>query len=209
MIFLLLYPGMAQDQKQEAIIEAAIKRFAHFGVNKTTMNEIAADLSISKALLYYYFPDKKNLFAAVLQHIAQISASLTDEELKRETDPMKAVSFFLERRTEFIIKYYNIVEFLRSFKPNNIPKELESLFSNIRKQELDRITSIIEKGVQQKLFKIENAGKTAELYYDFLEGFRSSFFLRQPTIFPEKKQFQAILKKEKEFSAIFFKGLTK
>jgi TetR/AcrR family transcriptional regulator len=199
---------MAQDQKQELIIEAAIKRFAHFGVNKTTMNEIAADLSISKALLYYYFPDKKNLFAAVLQHIAQISAASTDAEIKREPDPMKAVSVFLERRTEFIIKYYNIIEFLRSFKPTNMPKELEILFTNIRKQELNRIDGIIEKGRQNGLFKIDHAEKTAELYYDFLEGFRSSFFLRQPTIFPEKKQFQAILKKEKEFSAIFFKGLT-
>jgi len=200
---------MSQDQKQELIIEAAIKRFAHFGVNKTTMNEIAADLSISKALLYYYFPDNRSLFAAVLKHISQLSAYSTNEGLKKETDPIKAVSFFLEKRTEFIIRYYNIVEFLRSFKPGNIPKELESLFSHIRKQELDRITAIIEKGKQQNIFKIENTGKTAELYYDFLEGFRSSFFLRQPTIFPEKKQFQAILKKEKEFSEIFFRGLAR
>ncbi|RYZ16531.1 MAG: TetR family transcriptional regulator, partial [Chitinophagaceae bacterium] len=38
---------MATDQKRESILEAAIRRFAHFGVSKTTMNEIAADLSIS------------------------------------------------------------------------------------------------------------------------------------------------------------------
>ena len=60
---------MIQDKKREAIIEAAKKRFSHFGVGKTTMNEIADDLSISKASLYYYFPDKLNLYAAVLQTI--------------------------------------------------------------------------------------------------------------------------------------------
>ena len=60
---------MAQDQKQENIIQAAIKRFAHFGVSKTTMSEIAADLSLSKASLYYYFPDKLNLYAEVLRSI--------------------------------------------------------------------------------------------------------------------------------------------
>lgn len=48
---------MSQDLKREAIIEAAIKRFAHFGVGKTTMTEIGNDLSLSKASLYYYFPD--------------------------------------------------------------------------------------------------------------------------------------------------------
>ncbi|MGI8637960.1 MAG: TetR/AcrR family transcriptional regulator, partial [Segetibacter sp.] len=44
---------MAQDKKRDVIIQAAQKRFSHFGVDKTTMNEIADDLSISKASLYY------------------------------------------------------------------------------------------------------------------------------------------------------------
>ena len=69
---------MGQDQKQEAIIEAAIKRFAHFGVSKTTMAEIAADLSFSKASLYYYFPDKLNLFAAVFKTITDASRERDD-----------------------------------------------------------------------------------------------------------------------------------
>ena len=55
-----------EDSKVTAIIEAARKRFAHYGLTKTTMNEIAADIGMSKASLYYYFPDKENLFVAVI-----------------------------------------------------------------------------------------------------------------------------------------------
>jgi AcrR family transcriptional regulator len=66
---------MSQDKKKTLIIEAAQKRFSHFGVGKTTMNEIADDLSISKASLYYYFPDKLNLYAAVLQKIIEAEES--------------------------------------------------------------------------------------------------------------------------------------
>lgn len=200
---------MAVDQKQEMIIEAAIKRFAHFGVNKTTMNEIAADLSISKALLYYYFPDKMSLFAAVLEHITSMAAEAVDKLLAKETDPMKTIIGFLDNRTEFIIRYYNIIEHLRGMKPASMPKELQQLFTNIRKRELSRITTIMEQGKKQKLFQVENAAKTAELYFDFLEGFRMAFFVQNPTIFPDEKQFRAILKREKEFSVIFLKGLTK
>ncbi|RYZ57606.1 MAG: TetR/AcrR family transcriptional regulator, partial [Chitinophagaceae bacterium] len=100
---------MAQDQKQEAIIEAAIKRFAHFGVAKTTMTEIATDLSLSKASLYYYFPDKLNLYAAVFTTITSAGADALDAQLAQEPDPFKAIAHFLERRTEFIIKYHNIL----------------------------------------------------------------------------------------------------
>ena len=42
------------DSKKNQIISAAVKRFGHFGYAKTTMNELADDLVITKANLYYY-----------------------------------------------------------------------------------------------------------------------------------------------------------
>ena len=199
---------MAQDQKQEAIIEAAIKRFAHFGVSKTTMSEIAADLSLSKASRYYYFPDKLNLYAAVFRTITDAGAANDDQVLTQEKDPFKAVVFFLERRTEFIIKYHNILEYLKTFSPSKIPAELQPIFAHLRKRELQRLTVIIESGVRSGLFKIKDVKKTAELFFDFLEGFRTAFLIDSSTLFPDKKQFQAILKKETAFARIFFNGLT-
>ena len=199
---------MAQDQKQAAIIDAAIKRFAHFGVAKTTMTEIATDLSLSKASLYYYFPDKLNLYAAVLQTITEAGAAEDEKNIAVEKNPFKAIGFFLERRTDFIIKYHNILEYLKTFTPTTMPQELQPLFAHLRKRELARLTTIIEKGVLAGTFKIGDTKKTAELLFDFLEGFRTSFLLNSPHFFPDKKQFQSILKKELEFATIFFNGLT-
>ncbi len=199
---------MAQDQKQEAIIEAAIKRFAHFGVTKTTMTEIASDLALSKASLYYYFPDKLNLYAAVFKTITSAGEKTDDEELAKEKDPYKAIFSFLQKRTEFIIRYYNILEFLKDFNANKIPPELEPIFSYLRKRELKRVTCIIEKGVQSKVFKITDVKKTAELFFDALDGLRTISLKTRSNFFPDKKQFQQLLKKETEFAAIFFNGLT-
>jgi TetR/AcrR family transcriptional regulator len=199
---------MAQDQKQQAIIEAAIKRFAHFGVAKTTMTEIATDLSLSKASLYYYFPDKLSLYAAVITTITEEGAAEDDSAIAKEKDPFRAIEFFLERRTEFIIKYHNLLEYLKTFSPSSIPAELQPVFAQLRKRELQRLTDIIGKGLASGLFKIKDAKKTAELFFDFLEGFRKSFLLNSPNLFPDKKQFGAILKKETEFARIFFNGLT-
>lgn len=199
---------MATDQKREAILEAAIRRFAHFGVAKTTMNEIAADLSISKALLYYYFPDKMSLYAAVLEHISEQDRQRYESELDREADPIRAIEHYLEIRTDFILKYYQVLEHLKAYSPATLPEPLVRIFDKLRKNELDRITAIMEKGKSSKLFQIDNARKSAELYFDFLDGFRLSQLSRQPNIFPDKKQFGALLKREKEFSRIFMNGLT-
>ena len=199
---------MSQDQKRDAIIDAALKRFAHFGVGKTTMTEIGNDLALSKASLYYYFPDKLNLYAAVLKNITDAHQQKSAAALEKEPDPRQAILLFLELRTDFIIKYHNILEYLRTFTPMNIPPELQSLFSHLRTMELARITSILEQGKEQGLLHLQDTRKTAELFYDFLDGFRHAFFTRNGTLFPDKKQFQAILKREKEFAVIFFNGLS-
>ncbi|RYF88534.1 MAG: TetR/AcrR family transcriptional regulator [Chitinophagaceae bacterium] len=202
------FVSMAQDQKQEAIIGAAIKRFAHFGVTKTTMAEIAADLSFSKASLYYYFPDKLNLFAAVLQNIAEAGAKDHDEALHNEADPFKAMTDYLQKRTEFIIKYDKILEYLKTFSRQPIPEELVPVFDKLRKRELQRIITVLDKGLKQGTFKIADSKKTAELFYDFIDGFRYSILANRPNFFPDKKEMQAILRREVEFSTIFLKGLT-
>lgn len=196
---------MSNDQKRDAIIEAAIKRFAHFGVSKTTMAEIAADLSISKASLYYYFPDKRNLYAEVLKSITQVE---DDHELRNELDPFNAIRLYLQHRTDFILRYHNILEFLKTFSSTNMPDELQPLFTHLRKKELQRITSIIEKGVDSGLFQIRDSKKTAEMFFDLLDGLRALYKKNNPGFFPDKKQFQALNKRELEFAEIFFNGLT-
>ena len=198
---------MSQDQKREAILEAAIKRFAHFGVSKTTMNEISHDLAFSKALLYYYFPDKLSLYGAVLEHITAEGEIIDDQKLRDEKDPINAILLFLDLRTDFIIKYYNILEYLKKFTPTTIPSELKSIFVHLRSRELSRILEIIERGKASGKLQVANPSLAAELYYDFLDGFRQSSIARRETIFPDKNDFRAILKREKEFTSIFFKGL--
>lgn len=199
---------MSQDQKQQIIIEAAIKRFAHFGVGKTTMSEIAADLSISKASLYYYFPDKLNLYAEVLRTITGENEKADEEELLREKDPFRAINIYLEKRTDFIIRYHNILEFLKTYTPSQIPAELAPMFNYWKKRQLRRLTAIIQSGVDSGIFLIKDVTRIGGLFFDFLEGFRYNSLVQSTDFFPDKKQFLAILKREKEFSLIFLNGLT-
>ena len=56
-----------KNEKVQMIIEASQKRFGLFGLEKTSMREIADDLKLSKASLYYYFPDKESLYKAVVE----------------------------------------------------------------------------------------------------------------------------------------------
>src|SRR5512135_3044679 len=59
-------PEKRTSRKEQAIVGVANKRFAYYGYSKTTMDEIARDLGMGKASLYYYFPTKESLFRAVI-----------------------------------------------------------------------------------------------------------------------------------------------
>ncbi len=197
---------MTQDKKREAIIEAAKKRFSHFGVGKTTMNEIADDLSISKASLYYYFPDKLNLYAAVLQTIIE-SEQVHEPDFLKEKDLQKALTKFLESRTESIIRNHNIIEYLRTIG-TSFPPELEKLFTLARTRDIKVVAAIISNGTKAQGAKTKNAQKLAELLIDCFEGLRNATFNPRTNFSLEKAQFYEVLKREKELALIFANGLT-
>jgi AcrR family transcriptional regulator len=56
---------MTKDNVRDRIIEAAKKRFSHFGYGKTTMAEIATDCSMSPGNLYRFFPGKLDIAEAI------------------------------------------------------------------------------------------------------------------------------------------------
>lgn len=195
-----------QDKKRELIIEAAMKRFAHFGWNKTTMNEIASDISFSKALLYYYFPDKLSLFAAVMDHIIKRISTEMQEGLKHKNSGYEAVLFYLEKRQEFVKKHFNLLESAVS-SGTELPPALEEIFKNAKDAEVETIAGIITKGIESGEFNTENPKFTAEILVDALSGMRLNHFAPLRSFYPDQTQFEQILKKEKQLAVIFINGL--
>ena len=55
------------DDKRQSILEAARRRFRHYGVKKTTMQEISRDAGVAVGTLYLYFKDKDDLLVAVTE----------------------------------------------------------------------------------------------------------------------------------------------
>jgi len=53
---------------KEEIIKTALKHFALKGYENTSMNEIAADLNISKPALYYHFKNKQDLYNEIFKY---------------------------------------------------------------------------------------------------------------------------------------------
>lgn len=84
------------DEIARAILDAASKRFLHYGYGKTTMSEIAGDCNMSTGNLYRYFPSKLDIAEAFVRrlrtdHILQLRKAVSEPGL---TTPEKLRAFF-------------------------------------------------------------------------------------------------------------------
>jgi TetR/AcrR family transcriptional regulator, fatty acid metabolism regulator protein len=63
-------PEKSQDSRDE-ILRAAIRLFARRGFHETSMSEVARDAKVSKALIFWHFKTKEELFLAVLNRLLE------------------------------------------------------------------------------------------------------------------------------------------
>src|SRR3954454_11365642 len=61
-------------EKQDRIINAAIKEFAQKGYDSASTNEIVKEAGISKGLLFHYFKNKKQLFFFLFDYCYNVVA---------------------------------------------------------------------------------------------------------------------------------------
>lgn len=195
-----------QDKKKVLIIEAALKRFAHYGLSKTTMTEIAKDISFSKALLYYYFPDKLSLYVSAIEHLMQIISRDLVKSIDKTSSSTEGIFKLLQKRQSFIQKYYNLLESTQLIG-NELPDDLYQKFSKARAFEAIIISSLFSRGVTSGEFIMEDPKLTTEIFIDALSGIHFNIMSKDKNIFPVKEQFKQIFIKEKLFAEIFLEGL--
>jgi AcrR family transcriptional regulator len=59
----------APEERQEAILKAALEVFSENGFAATRLEDIAHRAGVAKGTLYLYFPDKETLFEQMLQNV--------------------------------------------------------------------------------------------------------------------------------------------
>lgn len=197
------------DLKRTRILEAATRRFAHFGMAKTTMSEIATDLNFSKALLYYYFPDKNSLYSAVFEYVIDKMVQDIREKINTCDDFEEIMMYTLDKRVEQINKYYNLFEYTINMV-KELPEELERVFKESHVREVELFVEILVIGVEHNKIEVEDIEETARILLYSLFGMRMGILKDMKNmLFPTKDEFDDILSLQKKMMKIFLKGLRK
>ncbi|PSL35410.1 TetR/AcrR family transcriptional regulator [Chitinophaga ginsengisoli] len=197
-----------KDEMREKILEAALKRFMHYGASKTTMNEIADDLRCSKASLYYYFSDKKALHNAVLMKIGETFFEEQEIEADKDISSEQIFTNIIAIKKQFVERYSR----LELFKIlNDKSEEIQQIIRSVHEREAKMLTKIIEKGVASGEFDVDDPVAIAQLYRDAMEGLRFAGMSCLPETIPDldKEAFEKIVAQQKLLTEIFVRGIKK
>jgi AcrR family transcriptional regulator len=60
-------------ERQEALLDAAMRELAARGPENASLNKILADVGLSKGVVYYYFDDREDLFLTVVSRVVDLA----------------------------------------------------------------------------------------------------------------------------------------
>ncbi|MBO9152958.1 TetR/AcrR family transcriptional regulator [Chitinophaga sp. GCM10012297] len=194
-----------RDEMRERIIEAALKRFTHYGASKTTMNEIADDLHCSKASLYYYFPDKHALHLAVLEKAGEMYFQEIEQSTAEAPNAEAALLDMIPVRQNFARKFCRL-ELFKVLKDKQLLNSDET-FRLAREKETAIVAGIIRKGVAGGELVSDNPDQVAALYIQSMIGLRLSLSTRELTDEISEEEFETVRQWQVQLADIFIKGL--
>ena len=195
-----------KTDKVQMILEASQKRFGLFGIEKTSMREIADDLKLSKASLYYYFPDKESLYKAVVEKEQAEFISSISEKISSITDPEKLLIEYAGTRLSYFRTLLNLSR-LRFESFSGLKPGFRETIRKFKEKEKFIISMIFEKGISGGIFFINDTDQTASLFLDLLKGLRVTVINEKETLFIEQDEYDLLLEKTIAFTNIFIKGI--
>lgn len=196
------------SDKTNIILAAAQKRFAHYGLLKTTMSDIAEDIGMSKASLYYYFTDKETIFQNVIRKEQREFVNQIEKFLSDKVSGEELLITYVKKRLSYFRTFLNLSK-LSSDSIKGIKPIFSQLFEKFKHEEVMMLNRIIKKGIENGEFEKVNVNEFSELFISLIQGLRSNLIFRKELENLDKKDYQVLEKQFINVAKIFSKGIKK
>ena len=149
-----------KEQVKEKIGRVAMKCFARYGLDKTTLDDIAKEVGLNKASLYYYYKNKEDIFLEVAIREGRDFLKTLQEHVLEKKGTEARVMFYLVERINYYKNILNMNRVSAETLNRMLPRFFE-LLDAIMKQEVKFLSRIILEGVKAKELKQVNHERLA------------------------------------------------
>ncbi|MDD3374343.1 MAG: TetR/AcrR family transcriptional regulator [Candidatus Omnitrophica bacterium] len=169
---------MNKNTIKQKVLDAAKARMIRFGYRKTSMDEIASDLKMSKNTIYKFFQSKaeiaQNLFVRLKESINLEQTAIE----QKEKDPLRIIAANTLFLQESLSPWFD--HFLLDIK-SELPT-LWSDFVTFRTEKIMDVEKLIKKGIKKKEFRSVNTAIAVRAYLGAINSIINPEFLSSDKI---------------------------
>ena len=134
-----------KSKKKLEIIKTAEKRFVRHGLKKTTLDEVARDLRMSRSTLYHYFDSKEDLYYQTLdnqfsEYIAEVKAIFGEENIQ----PDQIIRKYFALRKSFSQSYRLLAQLMIFTLDDKTTQQENDLLAKYHKAEIKIIEDFMK-----------------------------------------------------------------
>lgn len=172
-----------KEEVKEKIGQAAMECFERYGLEKTTLEDIAKAVGLNKTSLYYYYKNKEDIFLEVALREGEHYIKTLQETTLGEQGIENRVRFYLESRFNYYTNVLNMNRVSIESVEKLLPRFFE-LYDKLMVREKEFLTELLVDAVDSGEIELEDPENTASAFINFSNA------LKHIT------EQQAILKKE-------------
>lgn len=190
-------PPRTEHQRERIMREAAML-FGRSGFDGSSLNDLAAEVGISKAGLYHYFRTKQEVYDAIIIETQRSLFEYVSAAVGRTADPREQVLAFMAAHAEFFERHY--WEFrcmLVSFTGMSAPDSRHDAVV-LRERYEHLLRDLIAEGMRQGRFREVDAASTGRAVLSMLNWMARWFHPGGPKTAPEVAR---------EYADLLFHGL--
>lgn len=191
--------------KHDHILEAAIKRFSHFGIKKTSLSEIADDLGISRPSLFYYFTDKNSLIQAVAQKLVTEFLQKIETAFLAARSVEEGLLKLTEVKRDYFKRYLLLAVQADAIEISNISSLLPTVIANAHQHLISLVSALLDRGMKERDIKKVDTEKTSLLIIDTLEAFEHRLKSCKSVI--DSEEIDVLFARQQEVISLILNGL--
>jgi AcrR family transcriptional regulator len=159
-------------EKQERIINAALKQFAQKGYTQASTNEMVKEAEISKGLLFHYFKNKQDLFLYLYDYSLKIAMNEIFAKVDmNERDMFERWKQVIVAKIEVMHKHPELFQFLRVAFEDDAPEVKEALEMRKKATISDTYSRLLQDMDTSKFKDDVDASKATQIIFWTLEGY--------------------------------------
>lgn len=162
---------MKQKLDTKTLFETALSLFARYGYRKTTLEEIGAELGMTKGNLYIYVKNKRDLYVQTVRYALDRWQLRVREAIEEASGPKDRLLVMCHKAVEYLSKDSEFCEVLK-MDPEIFPMfPASDPYEEINERSMAMIREILREGIKEEVFRPVDVDKVATVIFSIYKMF--------------------------------------